>query len=262
MVSSSEYQAQGQGYDTSTYDSGYGAPPRRQDPNQLLMLPAPLSVTRTTPTSASTSTAGLSRSSEEGGYASDIGSQQQRLISPEGYPRSEEFETPPVGHHYAQQGSPFDARVSRTAGANNAVYRQSSTNQYTVETVYHQSPSNHQHSAETYSYSYSQPQSTVYDGEQHQFPYTSDPEELPAAPSAAAGRSRSRGVSLADNGPVPAPGGVRRIPRQNRRSTSQVPPQQNPNRYSRGGSVPMPQQYNSSLPPGAAPPRPGGGYGY
>ena len=101
-----------------------------------------------------------------------------------------------------------------------------------------------------YSYSYSQPQSAVYEGDQHQFPYTSDPEEL----AAAGGRSRSRGVSLADNGPVPAPGGVRRISRQTRRSTTQVPAQQNPNRYSRGNSVP--------LPPGAAPPQPGTGYGY
>lgn len=236
MVSTSDYHAQTQGYDSSTMESAYAAAPRRQDANQLLMLPAPLSVSRATPTSASTSTAGLSRSSEEGGYASDIGSQQQRLIS-----------SPQDGYSYeeydaASTQSPFDARVSRTAGANNAVYRQSSANQYTVET---QNP-----------YGYSQPHTVGYD-DQQQFPYTTEPEEQLSSPPAAAGWARSRGVSLADNGPVPAPGGVRRISRQTRRSTSQVPPQQNQNRYSRSGSVPLPQSYN--LPPGAAPPQ---GYGY
>ena len=263
MVSSSDYHAQGQAYDSSTYDSAYTAAPRKQDPNQLLMLPAPLSVSRMTPTPASTSTGGLSRSSEEGGYTSDLGSQQQRLISQEGFTYSEEYDTPPSTSHatqYVQQSSPFDARVSRTAGANNAVYRQSSANHYTVETVYQQSPP---HVVETYqTYTYSQPQTTTtttYEVEQQQFPYSSEPEEAPAA---AGGRSRSRGVSLADNGPVPGPGGVRRVSRQTRRSTSQVPPQQNQNRYSRGNSMPMPQQYNANLPPGAAPPQPGAGYGY
>lgn len=243
MVSTSDYHAQSQGFDSSTYDSAYAAAPRRQDANQLLMLPAPLSVSRMTPTSASTSTAGLSRSSEEGGYNSDIGSHQRLIPTPqEGYAYSEEYDnSPPAGNQYSQQ-SPFDARVSRTAGANNAVYRQSSANQYTVE-------------MQT-TYGYSQPQAAGYDEQQQQFPYTMEPEELSSAASAAAARSRSRGVSLADNGPVPAPGGVRRVSRQPRRSTSQVPAQ-NQNRYSRGNSVPMPQHY---LPPGAAPPQSGHGF--
>ena len=240
MVSTSDYHAQNQGYDSSTYDSAYGAAPRRQDPNQLLMLPAPLSVSRMTPTSASTSSAALSKSSEEGGYGSDVGSQHQRLISPqEGYAYSEDYDaSPPAGSQYSQQ-SPFDARVSRTAVSNNAVYRQSSANQYTVETQQ--------------SYTYSQPQAAGYESQQ-QFTYTTEPEELPTAAS----RSRSRGVSLVDNGPVQSSGGVRRISRQTRRSSTQVPVQ-NQNRYSRGNSMPMPQNY-SNLPPGAAPPQPGYGY--
>ncbi|KIP04155.1 glycosyltransferase family 2 protein [Phlebiopsis gigantea 11061_1 CR5-6] len=226
MVSTSDYHHQNQGYDTSTFDSGVATAPRRQDPNQLLMLPAPLSVNRMTPTSASTSTGALSRSSEEGGYNSDIGSQQQRLISPqEGYAYSEEYEpSPPAASQYVQQ-SPFDARVSRTAVSNNAVYRQSSANQYT-----------HQ-----------------------QFSYTNEPEEISAHPSEAAARRGSRGVNLVDNGPIQTSQGVRRISRQTRRSTAQAPTQ-NQNRYSRGNSMPMPQQQYGNLPPGAAPPQQGYGY--
>jgi chitin synthase len=62
---------------------------------------------------------------------------------------------------------------------------------------------------------------------------------------------RVRGVSLSDNGPVPAAEGVRRVSRPSRR-TSQ-PPQQN--RYSRTTSL------YANLPPGAAAPTPkSGGY--
>ncbi len=61
--------------------------------------------------------------------------------------------------------------------------------------------------------------------------------------------TRARGVSLLDNGPVPAADGVRRVSRPSRR-TSQ-PPQQN--RYSRTTSI------YASLPPGAAPPSPTSG---
>ncbi|THH01230.1 hypothetical protein EW026_g1461 [Hermanssonia centrifuga] len=179
MVSTADYHAQAQGYDTaSTLDSAYAAVPRRQDANQLLMLPAPLSVSRMTPTSVSTSSGGLSRSSEEGGYGSDMGSAHQRLISPqEGYTYHEEYEVP-SGGQYTQQVSPFEARVSRTAGANNGVLRQSTVSQYTVET---QGP-----------YSYPQAPVIGYD-DQQQVPFSTEPEEYPAAPSPAAGRSRSRG---------------------------------------------------------------------
>ena len=256
LVSSADYHPQAQ-YDTaSTMDSTYGAAPRRQDPNQLLMLPAPLAVQRMSPTGASASSGGVSRSSEEGGYGSDIGSSaHQRLIpSPQdgAYVYGDDYESPqPTQAQYMPQNSQFEARVSRTVSANNGVLRQSS-NQYTVET---QSPFN--------PYTYAQAQYTGYDEPQQQPQYVAEPEEYPQPapvmqqPQAAAARSRaSRGVSLADNGPVPGPGGVRRVSRQpnNRRPTSQAPPQ---NRYSRNS------QTQFSLPPGAGAPGSGqGGYAY
>lgn len=220
MVSTSDYHAPTQGYETSTYDSAYASPPpRRSESNQLLMLPAPLSVNRTTPTSASASTGALSRSSEEGGYGSDIGSSHQRLIpgSQEGQYMDDYDVSSPGSAQYLNQTSPFETPGSSRPG------RQSSTSYYSGEV---QSPQAY-------------PQ---------QFPYMAEPEELPNVPQPAAGRnqSRTRGISLADNGPVPGPGGVRRVSRQpNKRPTSQAPTS---NRYSR----------NSSLPPGAAPPQPHG----
>ncbi|KAM5539900.1 hypothetical protein V8D89_006403 [Ganoderma adspersum] len=225
----SDYQApqmpQPQQFDQSTYESSYssGPPPRsRQDSGQVLMLPTPLSVSRTAPaTTPSVSTSALSRSSEDG-YNSDIGS-QQRLVSPQ--ESSEDYERP----------TSFEARVSRSGG----VLRQSTVSaQYPAET----------HNAYQYS-----PQTAGYDDPSA--PFVTDPEELSTPPSYGRG-GPGRGVSLADNGPVPGPGGVRRVSRQQgRRPTSQVPqaPQPNQNRYSRT---------YTNLPPGAAPPQAGQGYGY
>lgn len=244
-----------QQFDASTYDSSYasgGQQRPRHDSNQLLMLPAPLGRGSGVSATLSPSTTIHSPPSEEG-YVSDVGSQQRLVHTPssahqEQYGYQEDYENPlpPV----PQQ---FDARISRTAGANSGVLRQSTVGQYQVET---QNP-----------YGYSQPQSAATGGYEHYQGYTAEPEELPsgsASPQPASSqrphsRSRqsrgSRGISLADNGPVPAPdGGVRRVSRQGRRPTSQVPPQ---NRYSR--STPSPFG-NGSLPPGAAPPQPGYGY--
>ena len=180
------------------------------------MLPTPLSVTRPTPTAPtpSVSTIALSRSSEDG-YNSDIGS-QQRLVSPQ----EDEFS------RYDSPNS-FEARVSRTGG----VLRQSTmSNQFPGETP------------NPYTYS---PQTAGFD--EPNVPFVTDPEEMSPTPNA-----RNRGISLSDNGPVPGPGGVRRVSRQqNRRPTSQAAPAQNPNRYSRTFT---------NLPPGAAPPQQGYGY--
>ncbi|KAI0814846.1 chitin synthase-domain-containing protein [Irpex lacteus] len=222
MVSTSDYHAPTQGYETSTHDSAYVGSPRRNDPNQLLMLPAPLSVSRMTPTSASVSTAALSRSSEEGGYGSDIGSSHQRLIQGSQEGQYDDYDGSPGSSAYSPppQVSPFEQPPRQS--------RQSTAGYYGMDP---QVP-------------HAYPQQQAYT------PYTAEPEELPNVPQAAAGRahSRTRGVSLADNGPVPGPGGVRRVSRQpNKRPTSQAPPA---NRYSR----------NSSLPPGAAPPQ--NTYGY
>jgi chitin synthase len=226
MVSTSDYHAPTTGYENSTHDStGYVSSPRRSDPNQLLMLPTPLSVSRMTPTTASISTAALSRSSDEGG--SDIGSSHQRLIpaSQEGGQFADDYEGSSGSTLYSPRASPFDQHVVSRPG------RQSYTSSYMDSQVPH-----------------AYPQPTGYAGRQPM--YTNEPDELPNVPQATASRaqSRTRGVSLADNGPVPAPGGVRRVSRQpNKRPTSQAPPS---NRYSRG----------SSLPPGAAPPQPPYGY--
>jgi chitin synthase len=84
-----------------------------------------------------------------------------------------------------------------------------------------------------------QAQVATYD-EANGLSFVPDPDDVPLA------ANRARGVSLADNGPVPGPDGVRRIARA-RRNSSQRPPQ---NRYSRNSVY--------DLPPGAAPPQPGG----
>ena len=131
-----------------------------------------------------------------------------------------------------QEDDTFEARVNRTGG----VLRQSTTSAsaFPGET---QNP-----------YAYS-PQSAGFDEQVH-VPFAAEPEEVAPYP----GTPRGRGVSLSDNGPVPGPGGVRRVSRQQgRRQSVQPQPQQpqNTNRYSR----------QFSLPPGAAPPQPQG-YGF
>ena len=219
---------QPQQFDQSTYESSYssGPPPpraRHDSSGQVLMLPTPLSVGRTVPaTTPSVSTVALSRSSEDG-YNSDIGS-QQRLVSPQ--ESSEEYE----------RSTNFEARVSRSGG----VLRQSTVSaQYPAETQ------------NMYQYS---PQTAGYDDPSAPF-VTDSPDELPLTPPNYA-RGPGRGVSLADNGPVPGPGGVRRVSRQQgRRPTSQALQAQQPNqnRYSRT---------YTNLPPGAAPPQAGQGYGF
>lgn len=225
MVSTSETFPQQQ-FDASTYESSPASRPRH-DSNQLLMLPAPLSVARTPGgnTTASQSTTMFSRSSEEGYSGSDVGSQQRLVPSPpqDGY-YPEDYDNAGRYTPQSQTTSPFEQRVSRTAGANSGVLRHSQQ----------QYPTEIQHNP----YGYDQPQ----------VPFTTEPDELTSSSNAAI--NRARGISLADNGPVPGPEGVRRVSRQpNRRSSSQAPaPQQN--RYSRS-SFP-------TLPPGAAPPQPGG----
>ena len=232
-----------QQFDQSTYESSYssgGGPPvpprsRHDSTGQVLMLPTPLSVSRTTPaaTTPSVSTVALSRSSEEG-YTSDIGS-QQRLVSPQESMEDERYQSP----------SNFEARVSRSGG----VLRQGTVSaQYPGET-----PNAYQYS----------PQTAGFDDPSA--PFVAEPDDLPPTPPS---QPRGRGISLSDNGPVPGPGGVRRVSRQpNRRPSSQAPQQQqqqqaqqqqqqqnqNQNRYSRTFT---------NLPPGAAPPQSGSGYGF
>ncbi|CCM02263.1 uncharacterized protein FIBRA_04346 [Fibroporia radiculosa] len=254
-LSSTDYQVQQQ-IDSDTNESSGAPPPRpRKDTNQLLMLPAPLSVNRNvgTATTASVSTSGVSRSSEEGN-TSEFGSSSHKLV-PQDFQEeyaSGSYSPPSTAQQYRQQfnqqshqqfpqqqpyspqSASFDARISRAASSNNGALRQSTVpSQYPGETF------------NPYSYT-----GSGYIDEP-QIPFvSSDPEEMPSPPRPAP--TRSRGVSLADNGPTPGPGAVRRVSRQARRTSTQPPPQ---NRYSRSSITPY-----GNLPPGAAPPQSGPGY--
>ncbi|OBZ68586.1 Chitin synthase 5 [Grifola frondosa] len=234
VASVSDYQSPQQ-FDQSTNESSSGGQRQRYDSNQLLMLPAPLAINRTSTTPPSVTTTAVSRSSEDG-YNSDVGS-QQRLVSPQdsyGYHEDYDASSPSSGKY--QPTNNLEARVSRTGG------------------VLRQGTMSNQHPGETQNpYIYS-PQAAGYDDPRAS--YVAEPEEMPVIPPVIPPlpNSRTRGVSLSDRGPVPGPGGVRRVSRQqNRRPTSQAPQQQN--RYSRTTPSPF-----GALPPGAAPPQQGHGY--
>jgi len=231
MASTSDVNHANGGPDSSNSECSPSAPygaRQRHDSNGPLVLPAPLSTNRILTSAASGSTVGISRSSEDITYASDLGSiSNQRLI-----PTPQDQYDAYVDPRYPQ----FDAQVARTAGTNGGVLRN--------PTVSSQYPGETQNPFRT-----SEGQTIAYD---EYSGYFVEPEEMPQpVPSA----RQSRGVSLADNGPVPPPDGVRRVARPtSRRPTSQTPQNQNQNRYSRTSTA-------FSLPPGAAAPQPGSGYG-
>ena len=171
---------------------------------------------------ASASTVGMSRSSEDVTHMSDVGSVSNQRLVPSPQDQYSDYSETQVPR-YPQ----FDVQVARAAGTNGGVLRNATiSNHYPGET---QNP-----------FRPSEVQAAAYD-EQYGG-YTTEPEEhIP-------GQRQSRGVSLSDNGPVPPPEGVRRVARPRR------PPSQTPqNRYSRSSTF--------NLPPGAAPPQPGSGYG-
>jgi chitin synthase len=219
------------GLDSSTSESSPSAPysaRQRHDSNGPLVLPAPLSSTRILASAASASSVGMSRSSEEITYASDMGSiSNQRLVSSPSDQYNDVYSESPAPH-YPQ----FDAQVARTAGTNGGVIRNTTLSSHPGET---QNP-----------FRASEAQAVAYDDQYGG--YSTEPEEMPPhIPN----RRQSRGVSLSDNGPVPGPDGVRRVAKPtSRRPTSQAPQ----NRYSRSSTA-------HTLPPGAAPPQPGTGYG-
>ena len=220
------------GPDSSTSESSRSAPfsgRQRHDSNGPLVLPPPLSSNRMLVSAASGSSVGMSRSSEEIAYASDMGSiSNQRLVSSPSDQYGDVYSDSPIPR-YPQ----FDAQVARTAGTNGGVLRNGTiSSQYPGET---QNP-----------FYTSEAQAVAYDDQYGG--YTIETEEMPPhIPN----QRQSRGVSLSDNGPVPGPDGVRRVARP----TSRRPPSQAPqNRYSRPPTA-------QSLPPGAAAPQPGAGYG-
>lgn len=233
---SDNYHPGSGGFDSSTVDSAMNNANQRprNENNTLLMLPAPLG---RPPTSSS---GGVSRSSEDNAYMSDVGStSNQRLVGSPGSP-DYDYDAPAPRYPTAANSS-LESQVSRTAGNAGGVLRQpTSSNQYPGETP---NP-----------FRNSEPYAAGYDDAHG---YSTEPEEYPYSPTTATPltqrQNQARGVSLSDRGPVPGPGGVRRVSRpvsKTPRPTSQTPPNQN--RYSRGST------YN--LPPGAAPPQPGGGY--
>lgn len=208
------------GYDVSTVDSAnFNAPPRpRHDSNALLMLPAPLSVTRSVV--SSTTSVGVSRSSEDN-YLSDTGSNSnQRLILPTSPDYADSYES---HQQLLLPGSPYEPAATPPRAYGPHSRRAPSPQQpyapppdpfrslTTSPTEDHQSSTYASHESEDHS------------------------------------RSIRGGVRLTDDGPVPGRDGVRRVSRQGgRRPTSVVASPQN--RYSRSSTV-------FSLPPGAAPPQ-------
>ena len=205
--------------ESSSYTQGSGSR-SRHDSQQLLMLPAPLSVNRPSPSPMSTSR--LSGTSESAGGPE---SSRQRLISsPQsaddryGYDTPDNSPSMPLPSRYTSPTSVESSNNSTPRPARNSV----ETNPFVL--------------------SNSQRRMSEYD----QVSPTADSEEYSSGnftPSQSHTR-RARGISLTDNGPVPGPDGVRRVARK--RQSQQSPPQ---NRYSRGSTY---------LPPGAAMPQPGG----
>ncbi|KAJ8594579.1 glycosyltransferase family 2 protein [Rhizopogon salebrosus TDB-379] len=219
------------GVDSSTTESGtapYAPGPRsRHDSNALLTLPAPLSASRTPYSAASASSAAVSRSSDEAGVYSDVGSSSnQRLVpSPQHDQQYVDSYTEAQTPRYPQ----FDAHVARAGGV---LRNPTISSQYPGET---QNPFR------------SEAHVAAYDD---QYGYSAEPEDMqpPPVPSK---YPLGQGVSLSDHGPVPGPEGVRRVSRPS--GTARRPPSQAPqNRYSRSSTL--------NLPPGAAAPQ-SGGYG-
>ncbi|KAG1747641.1 glycosyltransferase family 2 protein [Suillus lakei] len=231
MASNSDINHNGGG-DSSTTESTPSVPyasgtRSRQDSNGLLMLPAPLSASKNPTSVTSASSAAMSRSSED--VYSDGGStSNQRLVST---PQDQYIES------YTESPTPrypqFDAHVARAGGV---LRNQTVSSQYPGET---QNPFR------------SEPHVATYDDQYGG--YTAEPEDMSPPPVPSKHQQGGRGVSLSDNGPVPGPEGVRRVAKPSvRRPPSQAPQ----NRYSRSSTA-------FNLPPGAAPPQPGGyGSGY
>lgn len=200
MASNSDITHQPPAFDTSTLDSAsYNNVRPRHDSNALLMLPAPLAVNRPMP--SSTSTVGMSRSSEEH-YNSDNGSGSNlRLIS-----------SPPTVE-YVDSPDPTAQRLSPSP--------------YNSQSFGRQNPGP-QPPSMTEAQNPFRSLTTSPTSHEDQNMFTPDYDE----PSRGGG---GRGVRLMDSGPVPGPEGVRRVSRPTgRRPTSQTPSQ---NRYSRNSTV-------------------------
>ena len=212
-------------YDATTLESSnytQGSASRsRHDSQQLLMLPAPLSVNRHTQSSIPPSR--LSRTSE------DADSSRQRLInspqSADGYDTPDQSPSMPSPSRHTSPSSTDSSHHGTALSVRNP----GETNPFT------------------------HPSSRRTTQEYDRTPFTADPEEYPPgiytpSPSFQSATHRTKGISLMDNGPVPGPDGVRRVARK--RQSQQSPPQ---NRYSRGSTylppgAAMPQPGGQSSP--------------
>jgi len=218
--------------DSSTVGTGYDGQRSRRDSSTLVMLPAPLSVTR--PMTSSTSTVGNSRASEDDSASFS----NQRLISSPQSLDQESFESTGSGGRLVTP-TQYDYPQARIQPGSRL-------------------PPDHHYQQQLISEPHNPFRSPIspvgYDESQlpifvPDYGYGADDQYAAAnsrmSPAAA---MLGRGVRLTDSGPVPGPeGSVRRVPRQvGRRPTSQTSPQ---NRYSRNSTA-------FSLPPGAAPPQP------
>ncbi|KAL0574932.1 Chitin synthase, class 3 [Marasmius crinis-equi] len=217
LVSNSDYhQASTMGFDTSTVDSAAFSPRQRHDSNALLMLPAPLAVTRN-PMSSASSVGGPRSSEDISDNGSGNGSHSNLRLAPSLQSHSD-MESPHP--RYPSPGGPYDTPTARSSSASNPFYSQLQAT----------SPVSYEESTPMV---FGQGGGNESDSES---PYRG-----------------GRGVRLTDGGPVPGPDGVRRVSRQGgRRQSTQNQPQA---RYSRNSGA-------FGLPPGAAPPTPGGGGSY
>ncbi|PPQ75362.1 hypothetical protein CVT24_013149 [Panaeolus cyanescens] len=200
MASNSDLTHQPPPFDASTVDSASYINPRpRHDSNALLMLPAPLAVNR--PLMSSTSSVGMSRSSEDN-YISDTGSGSNlRLVS-----------SPPSNEQYDSYESGNGQRLLSPT--------QYERNNYNRRVPSPQPPPEAQNPFRSYTTS----------------PTGHEDHSVPISPEYDSSLLQSgRGIRLTDSGPVPGPEGVRRVSRSAaRRPTSQVPAQ---NRYSRNSAA-------------------------
>jgi chitin synthase len=246
MISTSDVTNQPPGFDSSTpstldSSNATSSPRPRHDSSAFLMLPAPLSVNRSM--MASSTSVGMSRSSEDN-YLSDTGSNSNQRLLPQSPPSneyytSESHESAASSQRHVSQMSPYDSPAPAPRAYNGPATRRApspqpypglspseSGNPFRSLTT---SPTGYDESVSGYS--------------------MGDSEENGA-------RASRGGVRLTDSGPVPAPEGVRRISRAGGRARPASQQQQMPqqNRYSRNST-------NFGLPPGAAAPQPNYGGG-
>ncbi|KAJ7056919.1 glycosyltransferase family 2 protein, partial [Mycena amicta] len=245
LASNSDNNHPPSGVDSSTMDSANNylpAPRARHDTNAVLMLPTPLAVSRTTTHSGSSGPTS-STSSVSGGGAIARTSEEAFVTSPQSASVDmwvDSFDAAPPAVNNSRSPPPRPPRENYRRSMDGTP--PSSANPF-IRGGSPASPG-----------TYDEPPPSAYGG---------------------GGMSQAmRGVQLTDSGPVPSAdgGGVRRVARNSRRPTSQVPvsaggqgqqqqqsptsPQsQNQNRYSRNSGT------GWVLPPGAAPPQPQQQYG-